>query len=223
MESREQRQNSHITYKQYKNTTEKKSNGSLMMFISAFVIMLLVFLAVAKQFTPDVDISIGNDTEKGTVNESLGAIQDEENGLTPGAVEDMFSPELEERVIVPTSLKKAKKETETPDEEKDTQRLDTEGKTVTDKPADKPELPKQTTTPQTGQVAKVIIGSYSTEQQAQAARNIVAESGLNVQPFIKNIGGIYTIQAGSFTSQEKAQGLANELKRNGFPARIISE
>ena len=71
--------------------------------------------------------------------------------------------------------------------------------------------------------AKVIVGYYTTKEQAEVAKGIIAESGLNISPFVRNIGGAYTIQVGSYSTREKAQVMANELLRNNYPARIIME
>ena len=46
---------------------------------------------------------------------------------------------------------------------------------------------------------------------------------MNISPFVRNIGGAYTIQVGSYTTREKAQSVANDLLRNNYPARIIME
>jgi len=44
---------------------------------------------------------------------------------------------------------------------------------------------------------------------------------LGVSPFIKNVRGNYTLQVGSFSSEDKAQALADELLKHNFPARIV--
>ena len=58
-------------------------------------------------------------------------------------------------------------------------------------------------------------------EQAKVAQTILSEAGLGVTPFIKNLNGNYTLQVGSFSSEEKAQNLTDELLRNNFPARIL--
>ena len=68
---------------------------------------------------------------------------------------------------------------------------------------------------------KVVVGSYSSIDQAKVAQSILQEADLGVTPFVKNIQGMYTLQVGSFSSEQKAQSLANELLKNNFPARII--
>ena len=61
-----QQQHSHHSYKQYQRKVTKKKNESMAIFVSAFFIMLFVFLGLAKQLSPDIDVSIGNqDLTKG--------------------------------------------------------------------------------------------------------------------------------------------------------------
>ena len=71
--------------------------------------------------------------------------------------------------------------------------------------------------------AKVVVGYYATKEQAEVAKGIILESGMNISPFVRNIGGAFTIQVGSYSSREKAQSVVNDLLRNNYPARIIIE
>ena len=49
----------HISYREYKKRLSKNPHQSLVLFISAFFILLLAFLGCAKLMSPDVDIAIG--------------------------------------------------------------------------------------------------------------------------------------------------------------------
>ena len=206
--------NPHISYKEYKKKLEKNPNEGLILFVSAFFVMLLIFLGVAKQLSPDVDVTIADNNEeftdiaKGNVDERLRMIQMEDN-----SADEMFTPELEEKVVLPE--KKAVEDDEvivleTP-EKKPVENTDTEEKTA------------EVTQPQPAVNAKVIVGYYTTAEQAEVAKGIIMDSGLNIQPFVKNIGAAYTLQVGSFSSREKAQSVANDLLKNNFPARVIVE
>ena len=193
---------------------EKNPNEGLILFVSAFFVMLLIFLGVAKQLSPDVDVTIADNNEeftdiaRGNVDERLRMIQMEDN-----SADEMFTPELEEKVVLPE--KKAVEDDEvivleTP-EKKPVENTDTEEKTA------------EVTQPQPAVNAKVIVGYYTTAEQAEVAKGIIMDSGLNIQPFVKNIGAAYTLQVGSFSSREKAQSVANDLLKNNFPARVIVE
>ena len=86
-----------------------------------------------------------------------------------------------------------------------------------------PQEKKIQATPQPAQIvnAKVVVGYYATEKQAEVAKSIIQDAGVGVSPVVKNLGGYYTLQVGSYSSREKAQQAANNLLKNNFPARVI--
>ena len=206
-------------------------------FVSAFFILLLLFLGIAKQISPEIDVSIGdnqkteNETvgiEKNEVDDRLKLLQMEDSN----GKDDMFASELEEKVVIP----ERKTVEEEPQEEKVKEVKEEKPVAQADKEATpKPQetaspAPKVTQAPAATQPAatatttsKVVVGRYSTREQAEVAKSIIAESGLNISPFVRSIGGAYTIQVGSYSTREKAQSVVNDLLRNNYPARIISE
>ena len=205
---------SHVSYKEYKQKLESKPNESLIIFVSAFFVMLLIFLGTAKQLSPDVDVSIGDnsDTEyeeiaRGNVDDRLRLIQMEDNSY-----DDTFNDELEEKVILPEHTHKTFEEKNTVEEPivleqpTNSEHKAENASSVTEQPAS----PAVTLQPAVVN-AKVIVGYYATAEQAEVAKGIIQEAGLNIQPFIKNIGSAYTLQVGSFSSLEKAQSVANDL------------
>lgn len=70
---------------------------------------------------------------------------------------------------------------------------------------------------------KVYVGRYSTLEQAKVAQEILMDSGMGVTPFVRDMGNSYTLQIGSYSSKAKADGLASELHRNNFPARVVQD
>lgn len=225
---------SHTKYKEYKKKMESdpKSNENLILFVSAFFIMLLLFLGIVKQLSPEVDVSIGNsetqkneEIEKGSVDDRLRVLQLEDNSYN--SQDETFSPELEEKVRLPHQKVKTAGERE---QVAEVIFLDTNKEDSSLKNNEKGNIVKQDTVenksfsaPVPAISAKVIVGYYATAEQAEVAKGIILDSGLNMQPFVKNIGGAYTLQVGSFSSREKAQSVANDLLKNNFPARVIIE
>lgn len=201
------KKSNHISYKEYQKKVTKNPNEGIAIFVSAFFILLLLFLGIAKQISPEIDVSIGDDNakisqeedEKSVVDERLKLLQMEDNG------DNTFAPELDEKVVIPE-----KKSSEAVKEEEE---IKLPEKEATPKPA-------ETAAPVT---SKVVVGYYQTKEQAEVAKGIIAEAGLNISPFVRSIGGAYTIQVGSYASREKAQSVVNDLLRNNYPARIITE
>jgi len=219
---------SHINYKEYQKKVVKKKNESAIMFISAFFVMLLLFLGIAKQISPDVDVVIGDDENatdnsaqytKSSVDERLKLIQMEDAGMGRPEDDSIFDESLEERVKLPDNIKKKTVEPEEGTIPNDPlPNVETQKEVVTQNVVEHP-----VKTPEPTVTAKVVVGYYGTVEQAQVAKGILMDAGLNISPFVKQIGGAYTIQVGSYSSREKAQSAANELLRNNFPARIIVE
>lgn len=215
---------SHISYKEYQKKVTKKPNEGIIIFVSAFFILLLLFLGIAKQLSPEIDVSIGEDenqtatedvADKTSVDDRLKLLQQEDEGQK--TQDNTFATELDEKVVLPDH-KKAEATDNTTQET-----VTLPDKTINSKPvATTNPAPKQVTTQATN-AAKVVVGYYSTREQAEVAKGIIAESGMNISPYVKSIGGAYTIQIGSYTTREKAQSVANELLRNNYPARIIME
>lgn len=68
---------------------------------------------------------------------------------------------------------------------------------------------------------KVIVGNYASPIEAKRVSEELMKTNLNVTPFIKENGGVYSLQVGSFSSSQKAEVLVNELKKRNVPAKII--
>lgn len=215
----------HISYKEYKKRLETNPNEGIILFVSAFFVMLLLFLGVVKQLSPDVDVAIGEDSSKieetagGEIDNRLKLIQMEDNSYTNGT-DETFSPELDEKVRLPKEKRKTVGEQEG---EAEVIVLEKTPKPAINTEVEKPVTENASAIPVPAVNAKVIVGYYATAAQAEVAKGIIQDAGLNIQPFVKSIGAAYTLQVGSFSSREKAQSVANELLRNNFPARVIIE
>ncbi len=211
----------HISYKEYQRKLNKKPHEGVLIFVSTFFALLLLFLGIAKQISPEVDVQIGDenyttesDTKKTAVDDRLKLLQQEDNGTNQE--DDIFEPELDEKVKIPDNLHKSPKQEEEVISVSEKEAAPSPQETAA-KPPVQPES-QNVTAP-----TKVVVGYYSTREQAEVAKGIIAESGLNISPFVRTIGGAYTIQAGSYSSREKAQSVVNELLKNNFPARILVE
>ena len=225
------RRPSHISYKEYQKKVTKNPNEGIIIFVSAFFILLLLFLGIAKQISPEVDVSIGDDNtavtssdvdelDKSSVDERLKLLQEEDNGTKKE--DETFATELDEKVVLPDHKNKDKESST--DNAKTEEPITLPDRDANPKPAETASpAPKPVQVQQQSASAKVVVGYYATKEQAEVAKGIIAESGMNISPYVRNIGGAYTIQVGSYSTREKAQSVANDLLRNNYPARIIME
>ena len=243
-------QTSHFTYEEYKRKSNKGASKDILVFVSVFAVGLIVLLGFAKVLSPNVDVAISVDNEiaameeearTAAIDERLRHLKMEDEGIEVDEdAEKMFSPELDEKVVLPNQRKKTVGEVEA---EKASKKLTTEDlakasdsvntfkpvskeeaeeivKEVKVQQAQKPQTPPAPT-PAKPTITRVVVGYYATEKQAEVAKSIIQDAGVGVTPIVKNIGGYYTLQVGSYSTKEAAQAAANNLLQANFPARVI--
>ena len=168
-----------------------------------------LFTFLIKSFTPAVDVSIGDykqETEidnseemKKIVDGRLAMIQDEDQGRK---FTDLMNNAEDVRTKDDLKLKKLSNSAQKEDE--------VVAETL------KPE--------QADPVYKVFIGSYTSAEQAKVAKDIITESGSNLNPIVKCIGSNnYTLQVGIFKNKNSADALLYTIQQSHLPGRIIQE
>ncbi|MBR1425697.1 SPOR domain-containing protein [bacterium] len=232
-------ENTHFSYEEYKKKKNKAPNKYIVVFTSVFFIGLLLILGMVKILSPNVDVGLGDEYSYNSeeddndlpsaIDERLKRIQMEDEGKKLDD-EEIFSPELDERVVIPNTIRKTTGEIEAEANEKQqTQTVEQKVIQVQKVQETQPIQPQpkeeKVSAPAPSQIvnAKVVVGYYATEKQAEVAKSIIQDAGLGVTPIVKNLGGYYTLQVGSYSSREKAQQAANNLLRSNFPARVIVE
>ena len=240
----------HITYLEYQENLSKRPHQNLILFVSTFFILLLAFLGFAKILAPDVDITIGEEPEvvieqegvyRGNVDNRLKKIQEEDNKLVEDTKEENIA---DEKVVIPThksenqnvdfnqeppielNIPQIQNEKKVEEIQKRIESSLEQNKKEPVKDIIEAPIPQPAKAPipvVSTKIYKVYIGSYSSAAQAEVAKGILVESGLDSGVFVKNIGSSYTLQAGSYTSQEKANLYVSELLRKNFPARVVAE
>ena len=115
-------QTSHFTYEEYKRKSNKGVNKDVLVFLSVFVVGLIVLLGFAKVLSPNVDVAISVDNEiaameeearTAAIDERLRHLKMEDEGIEVDEdAEKMFSPELDEKVVLPNQRKKTVGEVE---------------------------------------------------------------------------------------------------------------
>lgn len=232
----------YLSYDRYKKKKSANPNKRILISVTTFFVALLFFSIVAKSLSPNVDVTIGDESQtevkdtglgvKRFIDERLKMIQMEDNSAGVSLKEaknnrnvtddsdafDKYMKETDEKINLPSKKNKASQA-----ESDDTEEEPVMPARVTPpRPTSKDlSTPFESSAP--AKMSKVYVGRYATIEQAKVAQEILLDSGINVTPFVKNVGGAYTLQVGSYSSKAKADGLASELQRNNFPARIVQE
>lgn len=229
-------QHAHISYKDYKKIVNRNPRQGLIMFISVFCVLLIVFLGMAKVMSPDVEITLGDETtqtdeygKSGEVDERLKEIHMEDNSEALGG--EGLSIVDGEKVVIPRKNNTQQEQPYEPYQAENT--VYEEEPAPIAKPQETVEQPPKNTSyeQQTSnnapvprvQGAKVVVGSYTTLEQAQVAKGILEEAGLGLSPFIRRLGNEYTLQVGSYNTKEKAMDAARDLLSKNYPARVLIE
>ncbi len=234
----ENKKTDQITYKDYKKKNEKNQKQTILMFISIFMVLLLVFLGFAKIMSPDVDIAIGDestqtqyeeedDSYQGGVDHRLKKLQEEDDGVGLASEEVV----AEDAGVVKIPKKEENQAEEQPEEkvedsitlEKPTQTSSTQAPTPAAAIPSSTQTAASETTVQNTVTYRVVVGMYNTPAQADVARGILQDAGLGVTPHVRQMGNGYTLQVGAYSSKDSANNLSNKLLMNNYPARVVIE
>jgi len=231
--------------KRKNNSKSSQLNENIITFACLFFLFSVVFLQLAKTFTPKIDTSVGNNINqieadevrdnKMKVDDRLKLIQFNDS-MVSGEIQKQqenrfFDSSLDEPVRLPSQRKFSEeniadnneKYTEKTIDEKVSniisQNINNEQKTEKIAPVPSPKQPSEITP-----VYKVYVGLYQTAEDAQTAKSIIKESTLGQNAFVKLTENGYTLQIGSYSSKPQAETMVNALKLNNFPlARMYVE
>lgn len=232
----------YLSYDRYKKKKSANPNKRILISVTTFFVALIFFSVVAKSLSPDVDVTIGDESQtevkdtglgvKRFIDERLKMIQMEDNSAGVSLKEaknsrnvtdesesyDKYMNETDEKINLPSRKNKVSQSDSDDTEEEPVM----PARVAPPRPSGR-DLSTPFESPAPAKMSKVYVGRYATIEQAKVAQEILLDSGINVTPFVKNVGGAYTLQVGSYSSKAKADGLASELQRNNFPARIVQE
>ena len=187
-------------YKKYMKKSSAKDYTLLKLFVLSFFGMLLVFTFLIKSFTPSVDVSIGDYVQEPEENiEEIKKVVDSRLSM----IQD------EDQGKTFSEIMKGAEDLPRVNEKQVNENIEVESVT--------PVQPKEN-------IYKVFIGTYTSAEQAKVAKDIIAESGSNLNPIVKCIGSNnYTLQVGIFKNKNSAEALLYTIQQNNLPGRIVQE
>ncbi len=236
-----------MSYKEYQAKIAMKKKQSITMFLSVFAILLIIFLGVAKILSPDVDITLGDESNQASIEEDY-------QGGVDSRLKDLQNEDSTEAPN-PDSLEEEAGLVKIPKHESGLPDMPVENPSVRDEdPAIElnsnvqksnvvdPNPISHTSSPASLQQGitqhtpanqvepvfqpktyRVYVGMYSNQSQAEVARGILQDSGMGLTPVIKQAAGGYTLQVGAFSKKETAVNLSNRLLNSNYPARVVSD
>ncbi len=227
----------YLTYKKSKINPqiEKQKRLSrlkvaLWIFIITFSIIFAVVVQVVRKYSARIDIEYGRNADviggsesvlsegfgsdaKKLIDKRLKLIQLEENAPSEAKI---ISDEKENNEVI--DLEQFAKIKDSGNIEDDEINIKIENAS-----SHKTAEQKQ---PQDNNVAvysKVLIGKYSTFEDARAAQNSVREYNQGTTPFIRKVGDIYALQVGSYQDLTTAKQIASKFRAQNFDVWIYQQ
>ena len=205
----------------------KRDKQAWMLFVVTFLVSLIVITYFIKSMSPDVDVEIsGSHTKQSEENSESDVKQAIDNRLRWIQMEDNMpgvskredgSEDFNDVETLPKTNKKTQSLEPIEYVNPQTTKLNTP-------PTPEPNV--STTKSQASEpfkMSKVYVGSYATIEQAIQAQNQLMNATSSVSPFVKEINGVYVLQAGSCANASKAEALAKEINNLGFSTKVIKE
>ena len=204
------------TYKKYMKKQSKKDYFLFKLFVISFFGMLIVFTFIINSFSPSVDTSIGDYKQeeidfdnyediKKVVDNRLTMIQEEDNSQDFSSI-----------------MQKNEDNNKNEDNKIELKSLTNSKENITTNKIEETNNSSEVVKPDS--IYKVFIGTYSSAEQAKVAKDIIIESGSNLNPIIKCLGiNNYTLQVGIFKNKASADALLQIIQQNYLPGRIVQD
>ena len=229
-----------------KSSKSKKKDNSTFVFIISFVFTFMIATGIIgiclNYFSPTVDVNIGQNDVLPEDNEQIPVldmdnrlkwIQDEDNYAQQPTSEKYLQLDKEFNSLNADKTNNIKKENIRPVKNTESKSVKKERQDNIPVPVHskdiEPPVPTLTEvqntvnkTPSEIKITKVYTGFYKSAEEAQQAKEKIANLFPELQPFVKSVNGQYIVQAGSFSSRKKAVELRESLNSRGYTAKLLS-
>lgn len=227
----------YLTYKKSKINPqiEKQKRLSrlkvaLWIFIITFSIIFAVVVQVVRKYSARIDIEYGRNADviggsesvlsegfgsdaKKLIDKRLKLIQLEENAPSEAKI---ISDEKENNEVI--DLEQFAKIKDSGNIEDDEINIKIENAS-----SHKTAEQKQSQDNNVAVYSKVLIGKYSTFEDARAAQDSVREYNQGTTPFIRKVGDIYALQVGSYQDLTTAKQIASKFRAQNFDVWIYQQ
>ena len=234
------------------NKQEKKIsklNFLFQIFITTFIIMFIVIVVVIMKYSTKVDIEysknitldktkIGENSQleediyeekQGKIDKRLMLIQQEENAPYEAKI---IEKQNSEEIINPIHLEKNQKIEQSEKNKEIKQQKEEKGDILKPKITNRIDELKNNSAKKTEETAlnknitimsKVLIGRYSSLEEAQKAQAEIKSLNSSATPFVKKVGDVFSVQMGSYQDFSVAKNHAQSLKSKGYDVWIYQQ
>ena len=190
-------------YKKYMKNSEQKDYSLLKIFVISFCLMLIFSTFIFKEMLPKVDTSVGDYKQEEFL--EYDSRRDVDNRLVLLQQEDSEQQNSEINFSEIAQNDKILSD-------------NTDATVVV-----KEEAPIQVNKQQ-DKTYKVYVGSYSSLEEAKAAKDLIMEVNIGLNPIVKYVdSNTYSLQIGAFKAKESANNLLSNVQKNNIQARIVEE
>lgn len=203
---------------------------ALWIFIITFSIIFAVVVQVVRKYSARIDIEYGRNADaiggsesvlsegfgsdaKKLIDKRLKLIQLEENAPSEAKI---ISDEKENNEVI--DLEQFAKIKDSGNIEDDEINIKIENAS-----SHKTAEQKQSQDNNVAVYSKVLIGKYSTFEDARAAQDSVREYNQGTTPFIRKVGDIYALQVGSYQDLTTAKQIASKFRAQNFDVWIYQQ
>ena len=217
-------------------------------FIATFIVMFIAIVITIMKYSSKMDIEYtkgelqlsngavnniagfdnipGDDDRQRKIDKRLILIQQEENA--PSEARIVNKPKMHMEVIAQSHVEKNKKIEKLERQKKLNQ--ESEAKTsklssILEEVSLQKKIPVENNLTENNitVMSKVLVGRYSTFEEAQKVQAQIKAKTPSLQPFVKKIGNVFSVQMGSYQDFAQAKTYAQSLRGKGFDVWIYQQ
>ena len=227
--------------------TISKLNFLFQLFMVTFIIMFIIIVVSIMKYSSKMDIeytkgelpfnnieavnsnpspsySLMGEDEQRKIDKRLLLIQQEENA--PSEAKVLTNDKRNPQVIDPIHIEKNKKIEKAEKQKAIQAEIDKKAPTLLDEIKNyskKTEQSELNADKNITILSKILVGRYSTFEEAQKVQNEIKAQDAKLTPFVRKVGEAFSVQMGSYQDFNMAKTQAQYLKSKGFDVWIYQQ
>ena len=218
------------------------------LFIATFVIMFIVIVITIMKYSSKMDIeytkgelqlvnstitnvsgyvpAVDEDNKQRKIDKRLILIHQEENA--PSEARVVNKPKMHMEVIDSSHVEKNKKIEKLEKQQKlnkQNEEKNSKLSTIIEEVKLQKKIPIENNLLESNVtvMSKVLVGRYTTFEEAQKVQNQIKAKNPSLQPFVRKVGNVFSVQMGSYQEFSQAKVHAQKLSSKGFDVWIYQQ